>query len=323
MVEKLKYEWIKEVNEDIVWICQLPRSGGTLLLRLFDSHPEFHCHPAVFGFNNEDRIWPQTEEIINAKDNILNTIFSYMNLQKFHLKGVSKQSSNMKQEIYPIYFDEEWYKEIFYRSLLFPHGKKPRDYFNAFFTALFNAWRNNQNLYGNKKYITGQMTLRKPELYKKNYDNFKNVYPNGKMIFIVRKPDDWLASAYKLKVSTPFLNNTPQDIINYYKTILKQAIQIAKDDSFIIFKFEDLVLYPKNTMYNLVKKLEIEWNESLMHPTLNGSPFYQNSSFEHKRKAVIDPSIIGKGQDLPSSVLSVVNEECIDLYNQVVDLIDL
>ena len=166
MAEKYKCQWIKPVTEDIVWICQLPRSGGTLLLRLLDSHPEFHCHPAVFSFTNSDRIWPEADDFERARDNILQDVFLSMSLEKFHLRGVRKQSSNMEQEIYPIYFNKRWCREIFELSL---QGKEPRHYFDAFFTALFNSWRNNQNLYGNKKYITGQMTLRKPELFRKNY----------------------------------------------------------------------------------------------------------------------------------------------------------
>lgn len=315
MAEKFKPEWIKIVNEDVVWICQLPRSGGTLLLRLLDSHPEFHCHPAVFGFDNEDRIWPQVEEFKKAKGDVLEAIFSYMSLEKFHLRGVKKQSSNMKQENYPIYFNRRWYKEIFRLTLC---GEKPRDYFNAFFTALFNAWRNNQNLYGNKKYIVGQMTLRKPELYTKNYKNFKALYPKGKMIFIIRKVEDWLVSALKLKVSTPYAGSVPDEVIKQYKIHLRQAIQLSKDSSFIIFKFEDLILKSRQTMTELAKRLGIGWNESLLVPTLNGSPFYQNSSFRLKRKASIDRSVIGKGNKLPKSALLAIDKECLNLYRQVV-----
>jgi len=315
MAEKFRQEWIKVVTEDIIWICQLPRSGGTLLLRLFDSHPELHCHPAVFGFNNENRIWPERKEFIRAGDNVLEEIFSYMSLEKFHLRGLRKQSSNMKQEIYPIYFSKRWYREIFKICL---HGNDPRNYFDAFFTALFNAWRNNQNLYGNKKYIAGQMTLRKPSVYRKNFDNFKNAYPEGKMIFIIRKPDDWLASALTLKVSTPY-SGDPFEIINDYKIHLTQAIDMSKDDSFIVLKFEDLIMEPKYIMSELASILNIAWHESLLYPTLNGSPFYQNSSFQLERKASIDPNVIGKGRTLSNSILSAIDQECIDLYELILD----
>ena len=82
-MEKLNHEWIKEVKENIVWMCQLPRSGGTLLLRLFDSHPEIHNYSVVFGFNTEGRIWPEEKELRESK-NVIVDIFSYMNLAKFH-----------------------------------------------------------------------------------------------------------------------------------------------------------------------------------------------------------------------------------------------
>ena len=45
----------------------------------------------------------------------------------------------------------------------------------------------------------------KEELYPT--ENFKKAYPKGKMIFILREPSDWLASAMNLKVSTPFSQN--------------------------------------------------------------------------------------------------------------------
>jgi hypothetical protein len=319
MAEKFRQDWIKEVTEDILWICQLPRSGGTLLLRLLDSHPEFHCYPAVISFPNDSRVWPHPSEIKRAGDNTLGAIFSNMNLEKFHLQGLRKQSSNMQQEIYPIYFSARWYREIFHLYLKANQSrkiKKERKLFDSFFTAVFNAWRNNQNLYGDKKYIAGQMTLRKPELYKTNYENFKFVYPKGKMIFILRKPDDWLASAYKLKTSTPY-TGIPEEIINDYKTHLKQVLEMVKDESFILFKFEDFILKPRKMMTALADKLKISWNESLLTPTFNGAPFYPNSSFRLKRKAVIDPGVIGRGKQLPKTVLAAIDKECLDLYKKV------
>lgn len=237
-----------------------------------------------------------------------------MSLEKFHLRGLWKQSSNMKQEIYPIYLNGRWYREIFKISL---RRKKPRDYFNAFFTALFNAWRNYQNLYGNKKFITGQMTLRKPELYRSNFDNFKTDYPCGKMIFIIRKPDDWLASALFLRKSTPFSHN-PVEIMEYYKVIFRQAVEMPMDDSFIIFEFEDLVLTPRTIMSAFADRLGIAWNESLLFPTCNGSPFYQNSSFKIERKSFVDTSVIGRGKELSGKILSAIDKECLDLWKEIV-----
>lgn len=307
-------DWVVDVKENIIWTCQLPRSGGTLLLRLLDSHPQIHCYPAVFGFNTRNRIWPKPEEISGAKD-VIEDIFSYMDMTKFHGVGMKKQSSNMVQERYPIYFNRKWYIDIFQSRL---KGDSHRDYFNAFFTALFNAWQNYQNLYGKKKYIAGQMTLRFPEQYRDNFINFKKVYPRGKMVFMVRKPDDWLASAIHLKYSTPFTQN-PTEIMAYYKSIMKQALELSYEDALVVFKFEDLVLSPEQTLKMLCVRLQIKWNDSLLTPSFNGAPFFQNSSFELERKSNIDKTVVGRGEKLDASVLAAIDKEALGLYHKMLE----
>ncbi|MCP3941150.1 MAG: sulfotransferase [Desulfobacteraceae bacterium] len=316
MTELFKSEWVKPVTQNVLWICQLPRSGGTLLLRLLDSHPQIHCYPSVFGFADKDRIWPEKQRILNSK-NVLEDIFSYMNMEKFHLVGMKKQSSNMAQELYPIYFNGKWYREIFNSFLA---GDTPRDYFNAFFTAVFNGWRNNQNLYGSKKYVVGQMTLRKPELYEQNFINFKQVYPNGKMVFMIRKPDDWLASAINLRSSTPF-SQDPFEAVDYYKIIFRQALAMAEQDHLIVFRFEDLILNSSKIMMMLADRVGIKWNELLLEPTFNGAPFFQNSSFEVKKKDSIDPDVIGRGKQLGKTVLKLIDKEMLELYQHMLQYV--
>ena len=312
MSNQLRKDWIHEVSQNVIWMCQLPRSGGTLMLRLLDSHPEIHNYPAVFGFNTEGKIWPE-EKILFESKNVLDDVLSYMNLEKFHLVGIRKKSSNINQKQYPVYFDVDWYREIFD---LFFTGKTPKNYFDAYFTALFNAWRNYQNLYGEKKLITGQMTLQNPKQYRTNFVNFRKTYPDGKIIFILRNIDDWLASTITLKHSTIF-HDDPYEIMDYYKTIMKQLSEIVDKGSFIIFRFEDLVFKPNDVMSALAKKLGVDWNENLLKPTFNGAPFYQNSSFEIEQKACIDPNVVGQGKRLDKKVLSAIDQECYDLYKEI------
>ena len=42
---RLRRDNVVPVREPLVLICQAQRSGGTLLARLFDSHPQCHAHP--------------------------------------------------------------------------------------------------------------------------------------------------------------------------------------------------------------------------------------------------------------------------------------
>lgn len=307
----MKYnpDWVVTVDQNILWICQLPRSGGTLLLRLLDSHSQIHCYPSVFGFKTPYRIWPDPEKITGSTD-LLADIFSYMDMSKFHGVGMKKQSSNMEQQRYPIYFNTEWYTDIFHSVL---KSQAPRQCFDAFFTALFNAWQNYQNLYGEKKYIAGQMTFHFPDRYKENFNNFRAVYPDGKMVFMLRRPSDWLASALHLKHSTPF-SQDPFEIMAYYKTIMTQVIELAADHKLLVFEFEDLIMAPEKTLKMLTDILHIRWETSLLEPSFNRVPFYQNSSFDLEKKSSIDPSVIGKGKLLDGIVRTAIDSEVEALY---------
>ena len=76
-------------------------------------------------------------------------------------------------------------------------------------------------------------------------------------------------------------------------------------------------------MYPLIDRLGLQWNDSLLFPTCNGAPFYQNSSFNLERKASVDASVLGRGKKLGSNILSAIDKECINLYNQIVETITI
>jgi hypothetical protein len=310
------FEWVRFVTEPVLWICQPPRSGGTLLLRLLDSHPQLHNYPSVFGFNNEKMIWPDQDELLCDPEQLLTGLFERMSLEKFDHVGLSKQSSNMIQERYPIYFDKKWFKSIFLKS--YSACENGRNEFNALFTAIFNAWRNYQSLYFPKKYIVGHMTMRWSQLpyYAQNFENFQKSYPDGYMIFITREPDDWMASFTKLKVATPYTGD-PYDAANYYKQYYQSAISLVGTGKLVIIRFRDLILNYEQTMLKMVSKLNIQWNDLLLYPTFNGDLWYQNSSFNLDRKACIDRSVIGRGKELRGDEAKAVDSEMWSLFEEL------
>jgi hypothetical protein len=310
------YEWVRSVSEPIIWICQPPRSGGTLLLRLLDSHPQLHNYPSVFGFNNKKKIWPEPGELRGDPESLLAGIFGRMSLEKFDRVGLSKQSSNMMQEQYPIYFDHNWFKSIFVK--FYHTGENGRKEFNTLFTAIYNAWRNYQSLYYPKKYIVGHMTMRWSQLpyYAENFRNFQKTYPDGYMIFITREPDDWMASFTKLKKATPYTGD-PNDAADFYKTYYRKAIELIDTEKLIVVNFQNLILDSQRTMKNIAAKLDIEWNPLLLRSTFNGALWFQNSSFEHERKACIDSNVIGKGKKLTDVEAGAVDSEMWKLYERL------
>jgi hypothetical protein len=310
-------DWVRPVREPVVWICQPPRSGGTLLLRLLDSHPQLHNYPSVFGFTNSETIWPAAKELMGSADEVLSGAFAKMSLEKFNRIGIAKQSSNMPQDSYPIYFDQDWFREIFVR---YDIGASPRDRFNAFFTAVFNAWRNYQSLYFEKKYVVGHMTMRWSALakYRQNFQRFFETYPDGYVVFITREPDDWMASYTALKHATPYTGD-PKEAADFYKSYYRNAISLLDSGKLILLRFRDLVLDGESTMRALSVRLGIDWNPLLLRPSFNGAPWYQNSSFELKRTASIDSAVIGQGKKISAAIATSIDSEMWDLHNRLAD----
>lgn len=307
--------WVQPVRQPVVWICQAPRSGGTLLLRLLDSHPQLHGYPSVFGFTNPEMIWPSPEELAVPAERLLSEAFAKMSLAKFDRTGMSKQSSNMVQDVYPIYFDQAWFETIF---SAFCTQTSARHRFEAVFTAVFNAWRNYQSLYFEKKYVVGHMTMRWGQLehYVENFQRFQQTYPDGWMIFMTREPDDWMASYTSLKKATPY-SGVPREAADYYKAYYRQALEIAASGRLIVLRFSDLLRQGEATMGALAGKLGIDWNPLLLRPTFNGAPWYQNSSFEHNRLAAIDTTVMGQGKQLSGEVAAALDAEMWDLHDKL------
>ncbi len=306
-------DWVRPVREPVVWICQAPRSGGTLLLRLLDSHPQLHGYPSVFGFSNPEMIWPSSEELSAPRERLLSDTFAKMSLAKFDRTGMAKQSSNMVQDVYPIYFDQNWYETIF-TALHREAGDRQR--FDTVFTAVFNAWRNYQSLYFEKKYVVGHMTMRWSQLphYIENFRRFQLTYPDGYMVFMTREPDDWMASYTGLKKATPY-SGDPREAADFYKAYYRQALELTASGRLIVLRFRDLLMNGEAAMGELAERLGIDWNPLLLRPTFNGAPWYQNSSFERKRIAEIDTGILGQGKTLAEDIGKAVDTEMWALHD--------
>jgi hypothetical protein len=62
-------------------------------------------------------------------------------------------------------------------------------------TSYFVAWLNNQNIHGRKKFVVAYTP--KLAMIKENMDLFFEIYPDGRLIAIIRDPGNWLLCAFK------------------------------------------------------------------------------------------------------------------------------
>ena len=107
---------------------------------------------------------------------------------------------------------------------------------------------------------------------------FFQIYPNGKLICIIRDPRSWLISAKKHSrsyedtlASLELWKKSCENSIKYKNKHFKKIILV---------KFDDLIKNTENTMRKICLEVNINFEESLLSPTFNGN--YINSDSSHK-----------------------------------------
>ena len=304
---------IQTVNSPLALISQIQRSGGSLLSQLFDGHPQLHAHPheLKIGYPNKYN-WPK----LNLDDHPkrwLETLFEPSVLDHFK-KGYKKQK-NM-DETFSFLFLPSVQKELFLKYLSTVGAVRIRDVFDAYMTSYFGAWLNNQNNYGQKKFITA-FTARLA-MDKDNMEAFFEIYPDGRLISIIRDPKNWYPSAARHR---PHIYGNIEDALKLWQKSAR-AMLCNKErfgDRVCIITFEDLVGKTQSVMRYLADFLEIKFDEILLIPTFNKFPIKANTSFDAKQHGIIN-STLNRYKTLSEKELDFINHTSKDLHRQALNL---
>ena len=151
-------------------------------------------------------------------------------------------------------------------------------------TSYFNAWLDNQNLYGNtKKWITAFVP--RLSMNEKNVDNFFHVYPDGHLISIIREPKSWFVSA---RTHATDEYGDIDKAISFWTASARSMLTLKEKypRRAHILSFGDLLTDTEKTMRQLSLSFDIEFCPSLLAPTFNGFPIKADSSFKVKKFGV-------------------------------------
>ena len=183
-------EHVLPVTSPLALIADIQGSGGALLSQLFDGHPELHVHPhELMTRHIEKGIWPRID-LSHSPERWFEVLFDNM-VNEYNREGYKKEKDD--KETFPFVFISSLQREIFLNYIDSLKSKRMRDVFDAFMTSYFGAWLNNQNYYGRKKFIVAYMPAM--GIVKENMASFFEVYPDGRLISVVRNPKSWFASA--------------------------------------------------------------------------------------------------------------------------------
>jgi len=306
-------EHTRPVTCPLVLISQIQRSGGTLLSQLFDGHPELHAHPHELKIGYPTKYtWPRLD-LEDDPNHWLEILFEYSVLSHFK-KGYKKEKK--RDDAFLFLFLPSVQREIFLDYVGSIDSLKLRDVFNGYMTSYFGAWLNNQNSYGPKKYITA-FTARLA-MRNENMQSFFEIYPDGRLISIIRDPKNWYPSAIRHK---PKICRDIRDGVDLWKKSA-QAMLWNKEkygNRVCILTFEDLITKTKSVMRYLADFLEIKFENILLIPTFNKYPIRANTSFEADKNGIIN-STLQRYKTLAQEEREFIESKSKDLYGQVLNL---
>jgi hypothetical protein len=280
---------LSPVTSPLALISQIQRSGGTLLAQLFDGHPEIHAHPHELKIGKPKKyIWPK----IDLNDNFERWFYILFEDDIIeHFKG-GYRKERKQDETFSFILLPSLQKKIFLRYLDSVESITLRDVFDAYMTSYFGAWLNYQNSYGQKKYITA-FTARLA-MDKSNVDSFFEVYPDGRLISIIRDPKNWFPSALRHNEYIKRDKYTDMNLaLSQWRESALATLWNKKTygERVCIIRFEDLIGKTEAVMRSLAEFLDIEFDRSLLIPTFNRFPIKANTSFESERHGIMKSTL--------------------------------
>ena len=158
-----------------------------------------------------------------------------------------------------------------------------RDVFDAYMTSYFGAWLNNQNANGSKKFVAAYgRGLSTSEV---NMQLFFDLYPEGRLISVVRDPLSWLSCARKYKSEK---YGDVEQALGQWATDARAMLRNRHTygDRVCIIRFEDLTDKTNAVMHYLAEFMEVEFSDILLVPTFNtfvlkGLPSFRGQGDRH------------------------------------------
>ena len=261
---------------NMVLIPQIQRSGGSLLSQLFDGHPEVWSYPLEFtGIKCGIGRHPYFQRKRDP--------FSYLDLWLYHLReGVYKKIGSAgkalnKDEICTpkFHFSMKLYRRVFNKHRKGVKNKSFRSFMDVYFSAMYESILS-QKRYVGLKYVCAFSP--RALSVERDMDLFVDAYPDGKVIWIIRDPFTWYASAKKHSSRYSDLERSMGEWSENVKAALKMRAKYHEHIRLI--NFSSLLIDTSSTMAHLARFLQITFSERLLVPTFNNEMLTNDSSYE-------------------------------------------
>lgn len=210
-------------------------SGSTLLSVLLDKHPLLACGPEIGVFNKPD---------------FFNTPFNNFQ-KKFPNWLKSGLPTDGQVRIYAFFFNKEAYFQTGESlNALVKESNSVKEFIDKFY---------HQYLEKRGKKIWGEKTGSNAYCI----NNFLDLYPNAKIIHLVRDPRDTICSLYNraIKVNNYESGFAAVHAVSHWLYNNAAALQVKDHKNYLLVKYEDLVNKPKQVLQKVSNHIEIPYSE--------------------------------------------------------------
>jgi hypothetical protein len=313
---ELRREVVVPVDQPLALISQAQRSGGTLLARLFDGHPQCHVHPDELQIGDRrPHVWPELR--LDGDPELWFSTLREGRLASLFARGrrevpLKKQAVAPDERYYPFMLPPAFQRRLFLdeverRSPI----KSEREILNCYMTSLFNAWLDNQNLYGVEKRWVVAFSPRRA--WDERLERLFEIYPDGRLISILRDPLGWYASAQRRSQAAK-----PGDLLELWKRSVSQMFDAWRryPERVCVVRFEELVLKTEAAMGRLARFLGIDFDPQLTVPTFNRYLSGPNSSFEIRSTGIVAEPVERSANSLSAEQRDFVSRHCEEQYHE-------
>jgi hypothetical protein len=325
-------EHFVEVDQPLVLVSQIDRSGGTLLSQLFDDHPQVHAHPYELHTGHPKKYrWPELD--LGARPEEWFEILREPPAERAFLEGYRKVAQPNAPpedvETFPFVFPPLVQRGMFVALCEARRPRSSREVFDRYMTSYFNAWLDNRNLYGpDKRWVTAFAARLSNE--EDSVAGLFDVYPDGRLVSIVRDPRSWYASARGVRDLVQTKSKERK-----YGTVEAgmevwgegtEALLRNRDrygEKALLISFDDLVSDTEGTMRRLAAFLDVEFHPTLLEPTFNGRPIKADSSFEVASHGVVTDPLTRWREKLSAEEIEYVEREALPLYERALEQVEV
>lgn len=272
-----------------VFVLGNAKSGTTLVQALLDSHPELFVIPVELKFFKfvrgpslppgnmppppySEHKTPITRERISEKD-FKERIVSHSDIK--HLIDGKKISRNVKIK------KQKFDKKNFEKSFI----KEKHNSYKEVYVSLLESFRSSISI--PEATTADSMYVEKTPHLEEYAMELKSWFPNARFVHVLRNPYANIYSLRKGRKTTPYLRN------NFYRKMAKSHYFMERNKRYIgeykVFRFEDIVLDTERTVEEIAQHVDIEYQSTLLRPTMMGQLWGGNSRTTEEEFEGIDP----------------------------------